>query len=67
MPQEKPPLRAKRIHATARSRVGHEVVTTRGDIVTEDLEETEIRNRKSENSGARAATHRLLKCAEESR
>jgi hypothetical protein len=30
----------ERIHATARSRLGHEVVTPRGDIVTEELEES---------------------------
>ena len=35
------PRIAERIHATARSRVGHEVVTPRGDIVTEELEDSD--------------------------
>jgi voltage-gated potassium channel len=30
---------AERIHATARSRLGHDLVTPRGDMVTEELEE----------------------------
>jgi voltage-gated potassium channel len=32
---------AERIHATARSRVGQDVVTPRGDIVTEELEDSD--------------------------
>lgn len=38
---DRDPRIAERIHATARSRVGHEVVTPRGDIVTEELEESD--------------------------
>jgi voltage-gated potassium channel len=37
---DRDPRIAERIHATARSRVGHDVVTPRGDIVTEELEES---------------------------
>ena len=38
---DRDPRVAERIHATARSRVGHEVVTPRGDIVTEELENSD--------------------------
>jgi voltage-gated potassium channel len=38
---EREPRVAERIHATARSRVGHEVVTPQGDIVTEELEDSD--------------------------
>jgi len=38
---DRDPRIAERIHATARSRVGHEVVTPRGDIVTEELENSD--------------------------
>jgi voltage-gated potassium channel len=37
---DRDPRIAERIHATARSRVGHEVVTPRGDIVAEELEDS---------------------------
>jgi voltage-gated potassium channel len=36
---ERDPRIAERIHATARSRLGHGVVTPKGDIVTEELED----------------------------
>ena len=38
---DRDPRIAERIHTTARSRVGHDVVTPRGDIVTEELEDSE--------------------------
>jgi len=38
---ERDPRIAERIHATAHSRLGHGVVTPKGDIVTEELEDSE--------------------------
>jgi len=40
------PRVAERIHAVARDRVGQELVTPRGDLITEEIEE----------SGANSAT-----------
>jgi voltage-gated potassium channel len=37
---ERDPRIAERIHATARTRLGHGLVTPKGDIVTEELEES---------------------------
>jgi len=38
---DRDPRIAERIHATARSRVGHELVTPKGDIVTEELADSD--------------------------